>query len=148
MKLWKKILIGVVVLAAIVVGLVGYGIFKIGTTYTQKIEPDMRRYVQMTTEEQDRYVIEHMDDFMELLSKKSGDPEDRARLEAMKNDPVLRRASIEWGRAVCAAIIKDVSNIQESLPPQERAKYEREAERLDDCTEKLTALMKKYSDRK
>ena len=49
MKLLKKILIGIVVLIMIGVGLIGFGVFEAKKTYTEKIEPDMKRYVTMTS---------------------------------------------------------------------------------------------------
>ncbi len=147
MKLWKKILIGVVVLAAVAIGLVGYGIFKIGTAYTEKIEPDMKRYAQMTVEDQNRYVSDHLDDFMGMLSQKSGDPQGQDKLEAMRRDHALRQATIEWGRSLCAAIIDASEDIGASLTPAQKAQYKKEAATLEERGNRLKALMEKYSDK-
>ena len=57
MKLWKKILIAIIVLSAIGIGLIGFGIFEAHEAYKNKIEPDMKRYVTMTQQEQDEYVL-------------------------------------------------------------------------------------------
>ena len=107
MKLWKKLLIGVLVVAAIAIGLVGYGIFKAQKLYTEKIAPDMVRYTQMTTAEQDKYIVSRMAELTTMIAGEDKDGKGKAVVEAMEKNPELRQAGIVWGRAVCASIIKD-----------------------------------------
>ena len=143
MKLWKKILIGVLVLAAIGVGIAGYGIFKGYKLYTEKIAPDMIRYTQMTQAEQDQYIISRMEDFTTMIAGKDKDGKGKAVLQAMETDPELRQAGIVWGRALCASIIKDDRELSARLTPAQRAQYEREADDLDDKGERFTNMMKR-----
>lgn len=141
MKLWKKILIGILVLAAIGVGIAGYGIFKGYKLYTEKIAPDMIRYTQMTQAEQDQYIISRMEDLTTMIAGKDG--KGKAVVQAMETDPELRQAGIVWGRALCASIIKDDRELSSRLTPAQRAQYEREADDLDDKGEHFTNVMRR-----
>ncbi|MBQ8698986.1 MAG: hypothetical protein IJ812_00325 [Schwartzia sp.] len=142
MKLWKKLLIGVAVLAVIVVGLVGYGLFKAGKVYTEKIEPDMKRYVLMTQQEQDEYVLSRLTDLYEMVYRKDAQNEQhRAAAEAIKNNPSVRQAGLVWGRSICASIIINSAELSRNLSPADRAKYLREADDLDDKGEHFTKEM-------
>ena len=144
MKLWKKILIGVFVLAVVAVGVTGFGLFKGYQAYKEKIEPDMKRYVTMTQQEQDAYVMSKMGDFCDFLYQRQSSDEKRSRLEAMENDPAVRRAALVWGRGICAAIIKDNWSISSTLSAADRAKYEREADDLDDKGERMQKEMQRF----
>ncbi len=148
MKLWKKILIGVFVLAAIAVGLVGFGIFKAHKAYTEKIEPDMKRYVTMTRQEQDQYVLSKLGDLYGLVSKLDNSEAAKATEAAMMNDPACRQAGLEWGRAICATIIKDDRNISATLSAADRAKYEMEAKDFDDKNERFQKELERISPKK
>ena len=141
MKLWKKILIGILVLAAIGVGIAGYGIFKGYKLYTETIAPDMIRYTQMTQAEQDQYIISRMEDLTTMVAGKDG--KGKAVVQAMETDPELRQAGIVWGRALCASIIKDDRELSARLTPAQRAQYEREADDLDDKGEHFTNVMRR-----
>ncbi len=142
MKLWKKLLIGVLILGAIVVGLIGYGFFKIGKTYTQDIAPDMQRYVRMTQVEQDQYVLSRMGELTMKIYGEDKDGKGRAVVEAMNNDPALRQAGIGWGRSICASIIKDDKDIFDTLSAQDKRKYKEEADDLEDRGETFQAMLK------
>ncbi len=143
MKLWKKILIGVIVLAVIGMGAIIYGFFKIGQTYTEKVAPDMMRYVQMTQTEQDQYVLSKMSDFTEKLYGEEKEGKGKAVMEAMNKDPELRQAGLLWGRSLCASIIKEDKDIFNTLSPQNKKKYEEEADDMEERSERFQALMKK-----
>jgi hypothetical protein len=131
MKWWKKLLIAVGILAALGVGLMGYGIWKVSDVYEQKIQPDMQRYVQMTKEEQDEYVIAHMEDL--LKSIQSDDTDDKVKLEyeAIEKDPAARQAAIEVGRSMCAVLLSASDDITSKLSAADKAKYEEEGKALD-----------------
>lgn len=148
MKLWKKILIGVFVLAAIVVGLVGFGIFKAHKAYTEKIEPDMKRYVTMTRQEQDQYVLSKLGDLYGFASQLDHSEEAKAAQAAMMNDPACRQAGLEWGRAICATIIKDDRDISATLSAADKAKYEKEAKDFDDKNERFQKELERVSPKK
>ena len=141
MKLWKKILIGVLVIAAIGIGALGYGLFKVQKLYTEKIAPDMIRYTQMAPAEQDKYIISRMEEFTAMIAGEDKDGKGKAVVEAMEKDPELRQAGIVWGRALCATIIKDNADISAKLTPAQRAQYIREADDLDDKSEHFQKMM-------
>jgi len=131
MKWWKKLLIAVGILAALGIGLMGYGVWKVSDVYEQKIQPDMQRYVQMTKEEQDKYVISHMEDLMKSL--KSDDTDEKTKLvsEAIEKDPASRQAAIEVGRSLCAVLLSASDDITSKLTAADKAKYEEEGKALD-----------------
>ena len=138
MKLWKKILIAFSILAVIGVGLVAYGIYKIEGTYTEKIVPDMKRYVQMTKEQQDEYVVTHMEDLMMTTLQSE---EFKSFQKAMKDNPELRQAGIDWGRSICAVFISMSEDIFAGLSEEDKAKYKAEAEENDTRGDKFTKLL-------
>ena len=138
MKLWKKILIAFSILAVIGIGIFAYGIYKIEGTYTEKIVPDMKRYVQMTKEQQDEYVITHME---ELLTTTSQPEELKYFQEAMKNDPEFRQAGVDWGRSICAVFIDMSEEISAGLSAEDKARYKAEAEENDTRGDKFTKLL-------
>ena len=131
MKWWKKLLIAVGILAALGIGLMGYGVWKVSDVYEQKIQPDMQRYVQMTKEEQDKYVISHMEDLMKSL--KSDDTYEKTKLEseAIEKDSASRQAAIEVGRSLCAVLLSASDDITSKLTAADKAKYEEEGKALD-----------------
>lgn len=138
MKLWKKILIGFFILAVIGIGLAAYGVSKISDTYTEKIEPDMKRYVQMTKEEQNEYVLVHME---ELLATASQPEELKYFQEAIKNNPEFRQAGIDWGRSICAIFIVMSEEISGGLSEEEKAMYKAEADARNERDEKFTKML-------
>lgn len=139
MKLWKKILIGVAILAALGLGLLGYGTMKVADVYSEKIKPDMQRYVQMTREDQDKYVIDHLQELMKATQNEDSDA--TVMLEAMQNNPDVRQAGIEMGRSVCASLIGLSDDIMDSLSPEDKKKYEQEAKALDSRTDRFEELL-------
>ncbi|MBR2179067.1 MAG: hypothetical protein IJ862_01555 [Selenomonadaceae bacterium] len=138
MKLWKKILIGIFVLMMIGLGIVVYGLSKVSDMYTEKIEPEMQRYVQMTTEEQDEFVIVHIGDLMGNFLKPD---ELQSFQELMTDDPEIRQAGIDWGRSACAVFIRDSENISAELSPEDKAKYIDEAEEYQQRFDRFHELL-------
>ena len=127
MKLWKKILIAIIILSAIGVGLIGFGIFEAHEAYKNKIEPDMKRYVTMTQQEQDEYVLSKLELLYSLSNKKDNSSEYQAAINALKTDPAVRKAGLVWGRSLCAVIITNSDDIKATLSPQDKEKYATEA---------------------
>ncbi|MBQ7516303.1 MAG: hypothetical protein IJS96_08485 [Schwartzia sp.] len=148
MKLWKKLLIAVVVLVLIGVGFVTYGLFQVGKVYTEKIEPDMKRYVQMTPKDQDEYVLSKLADLYGLIYAKDQSGQGDAVRKAISSDPAIRLAGIEWGRAVCASIVKDSKDITANLTDAEKANYKREAENLEEKGERFRQALEKVVPKK
>ena len=137
MKLWKKILIALLVLAVVGIGLLFYGVSKMGDVFTEKIEPEMKIYVQLTKEEQDEYVITHMEElFGNFL-----DPEElQSFQDDMNNDPEYRQACIDYGRSICATFIVDSKDIFSGLSPEDKAAYYSEKEEYRQRYERFKTL--------
>ncbi len=148
MKLWKKILIGLFVLIAIGVGLIGFGMFKGYQMYTEKIEPDMKRYVTMTKQEQDQYVFSKLGDLYGFVDRLDDSEKGKAVHEAMMNDPAARQAGLEWGRALCAGIIKDSKEITATLSAADKAKYEKEAENFEAKNQRFQKELERLAPKK
>ena len=148
MKLWKKILIGLFVLAAIVVGLIGFGMFKAHQAYTEKIEPDMKRYVTMTRQEQDQYILTKMGDLYGFVDRMEDSAKGKAAYDAIMNDPVARQAGLDWGRALCATIIKDNKDISDTLSAADKVKYLKEAEDFEEKNKRFQKEMERIFPKK
>ena len=143
MKTWKKVLIGVAIV--IVIGALGYGVMKISDTISEKIEPDMARYITMTETEQNQYVIEHMDEFLVMLINHGENAEDKATLEAVKNDPEIRESGIAWGRSLCAVVIINTDSLKGKLNPEQAEKFKKEADEENIRGDKFTKALDKYT---
>ena len=148
MKLWKKILIGIVVLTMIGIGLIGFGVFEAKKAYTEKIEPDMKRYMTMTQQEQDEYVLSKLGELYSLSYKRDITPEQKAALNALQNDPAIRQTGLVWGRSLCAFIITQSNDISSTLSPEDKTKYAKEAEDFDSKTERFQKEMERFFPKK
>ena len=143
MKLWKKILIGVGILVLLGLGVLAYGLMKAGDVYTEKIEPDMVKYVQMTKEEQDKYVINHMEDLFKAIQR--DDLNTGRELEAMQKDENVRQAGVALGRSFCAGFINMSENITSKLTPEDKAKFKQEEADLEARRKHFDEVVKKYT---
>lgn len=148
MKLWKKLLITVAVLVLIGAGFIGFGLFKAGKAYTEKIEPEMKRYVRMTPKDQDEYVVSRLTDLYGLFYAKDETGQGEMVRKAINSDPAIRQAGIEWGRSVCANIVKDSKEISATLTDAEKEKYKREAENLEEKGERFQQEMRRVVPKK
>ncbi len=137
MKTWKKVVIGIVVAGVVGLGVFTYGIVKFSTSAMEKLEPEMKQYVKMTHEEQDKYVMDNMEDL--LFQFKEYDTE--GRLDLIKTDPAVRQAGLEVGRSLCASVIVDTDSIASGLTPEEREKYKQEAAETDRRNDKFAKEM-------
>jgi hypothetical protein len=52
-------------------------------------------------------------------------------------DSVARQAGLDWGRALCATIIKDNQGISDTLSAADKAKYVKEAEDFEEKNERF-----------
>ena len=143
MKWWKKLLIIVGILAVLGLGLLGYGAMKLGDLYNEKILPDMQAYVLMTDEEQDAYVLSHMEDLMKSGSN-TEDEQVKMELEAMANYPAAREAGLDLGRSMCAIMLSASDEINNSLSAAEKAKYEEEGKALDARSKHFEKMVEQY----
>ena len=138
MKLWKKILIALLALAVVGIGLVFYGLSKMGDVFTEKIEPEMKTYVLLTKEEQDEYVITHME---ELFGNFLEPEELQSFQDDMNNDPEFCQAFIDYGRSICATFIVDSKEIFSGLSAEDKAAYFSEKEEYQQRLDRFRALV-------
>ena len=61
--------------------------------------------------------------------------------KAMKDNPELRQAGIDWGRSICAVFISMSEEIFAGLSEEDKAKYKAEAEENDTRGDKFTKLL-------
>lgn len=139
MKTWKKVVIGIVAAGVVGLGVFTYGIVKLSNNVTEKLEPEMKQYVKMSTEEQDKYVIDNMENL--LLKLKQFDDEDSISL--IKTDPAVRQAGIDVGRSLCASVIVDTDSIAAELTPAEKEKYKKEAAEAEARNDKFSKEMER-----
>lgn len=148
MKWWKKLLIAVAILAALGLGLMGYGAWKVADVYEEKIQPDMARYVQMAKEDQDQYVLAHMEDLLKSIQSDDTDEEVKLEAEAIAKDPAARQAALEVGRSMCAVLLSASDEITGKLSAEDKAKYEEEAKALDARGTAFDKAVKEYGAKK
>lgn len=148
MKWWKKLLIAVGILAALGLGLIGYGVSKVSDVYEEKIQPDMQRYVQMTKAEQDEYVIAHMEDLMKSIQSDDTDEKVKLETEAIEKDPASRQAAVEVGRSMCAVLLSASEDITSKLSAADKAKYEEEGKALEARGKAFDKAVEDYAARK
>lgn len=132
----KKILITVVVLLIVGGALMIYGTYKVANEVLKEQEPMLRQYVQMTEEEQNKYILEHAD---EIITKAAANakPEEKADVElveATKNDPAVKKALVDLGRALLAVAIMHSEPIVNDINDDLKAKFQQEK---DDLTNRL-----------
>lgn len=134
----KKILLTVVVLLLVGGALVIYGTYKAADEILKEQEPMLRQYVQMTEEEQNKYVLEHTDEILSQALAKAK-PEDKANMELMektKNDPAVRKATLDLGRALLAMAIIHSDPIFQDLNADLKEKFQNEKDDLTNRMEK------------
>ena len=141
----KKILIGIVVLGVIAVALIGFGTYKVADEALKEKEPQLRQYMQLDEDAQNKYVVEHFD---ELLSNvdldKDGKPEDKEKIERLKElnkQPDIQKALADVGRSVIANAIMFSEPIVKEMSPDIKAKYQKEADAFDARADKYSKLL-------
>ena len=141
--MFKKILLVIVVLLAIIGAFTIYGSYKVVDNAIQAKEPQLRQYVQMDEAAQNKYIV---DNYMEIMDgidiNKDGTPEQKAELELLKQvntAPDVRKALVEMGRSLMATAVLMSDNVTNELSADDKAKYQQERDQL-------TARLEKYSD--
>ena len=144
----KKILIGWLILGVIgIIGLfaLGYGTYKVADEALKEKEPQLRQYLQMDVEAQNKYVL---DNIQELSAKidldKDGKPEDKEQWEKLKqlnNQPEIQTALINLGRSVVAGFILFSEPIINDMSDDLKAKYQVEADNFEKNLDKYTKLL-------
>ena len=141
----KKILIAVVVLGVVAVAVIGFGTYKVADKVLKDKEPQLRQYMQLDEDAQNKYII---DNFDELLSNvdldKDGEPEDKEELERFKelnSQPDIQKALIQVGRSVIATGIIMSDSIVNDMSDDLKAKYQKESEELDSRADRYNKLI-------
>ena len=141
----KKILIAVVVLGVVAVAVIGFGTYKVADKVLKDKEPQLRQYIQLDEDAQNKYII---DNFDELLSNvdldKDGEPEDKEELERFKelnSQPDIQKALIQVGRSVIATGIIMSDSIVNDMSDDLKAKYQKESEELDSRADRYNKLI-------
>ena len=141
----KKILIGVVILGAILVALLGYGTYKVADETLKEHEPQLREYLQLDEAAQNKYIL---DNFNKLLSDvdldKDGKPEDKEkiqRLMKLNEQPEIQKAFIDVGRSVLAGLIMFSDPIVKDMSADIKAKYEKESSEFEARADKYSKLV-------
>lgn len=139
----KKILLTVVVLLIVGGALMIYGTYKVANEVLKEQEPMLRQYVQMTEEEQNKYILEHAD---EIITKAAANakPEEKADVElveATKNDPAVKKALVDLGRALLAVAIMHSEPIVNDINDDLKAKFQQEEDDLTNRLEKYSTAL-------
>ena len=159
MKLWKKILIGVMILGAVFVSLLAYGTYKVVDEIGTRMEPKMHEYIKLDVEAQNKFIWENMNELLETFVQKGHGAEssvsindqgeiDKDIWEKIKNDPEYQKAAIQWGRSVCAFAVTNIESVAKELSPEDLTKYQAEADEQEARSEKMRAVMEKYGKEK
>lgn len=133
-KLWKKIFIALLALAVVGIGLFFYE----RHVLTEKMESEMKTYVQLTKEEQDEFVVTLME---ETIFEFKDLEELQTFQDIMNNDPEVRQAGIDWGRSACARFIVHSKNIFSGLSLEDKTAYYAEEEEYQQRYDRFKALI-------
>lgn len=143
--MWKKILLVIVVILAVIGAFTIYGSYKVVDEAIKAKEPQLRQYVQMDEAAQNKYIV---DNYMEVMDgidlDKDGKPEEKAELELLKQvntNPDVRQALIEMGRSLMATAVLMSENVTNELSADDKAKYQQEFEQLGTRLDKYTELL-------
>lgn len=143
--MFKKILLVVLVLLAIIGAFTIYGSYKVVDNAIKLKEPQMRQYVQMDEAAQNKYIV---DNYLEIMDgvdiNKDGTPEEKAELELLKQvntAPDVRQALVEMGRSLMATAVLMSDNVTNELSADDKAKYQQERSQLETRLEKYNKLL-------
>lgn len=139
----KKILLTIVVLLIVGGALMIYGTYKVANEVLKEQEPMLRQYVQMTEEEQNKYILEHAD---EIITKAvaNAKPEEKADVELVevtKNDPAVKKALVDLGRALLAMAVMHSEPIVKDINADLKAKFQQEEDDLTNRLEKYSTAL-------
>lgn len=140
----KKILIGVGILAVLgVIFIVGAGYYAMNKIIEEK-EPEFRKYITMTTEEQNSYVENNLDFLLSAVIQDAKTDEEKATFEKIKADPEVKKSGVELGRAILAKMILSSDVIVSELNEETKSKLQAESEEVSKRFEIYSNIMEKY----
>ena len=134
----KKILIGVIVLFIAGAALMTYGTYKVIDEglddFVKEKEPQLRQYLQLDEAAQNKFVMEHGAEFLDMILKESK-PEEKADIELFQKanqNPEVQKAFIQLGRSIFAKGVLRSETLSKNLPDDVKAKYQTEADKFTD----------------
>ncbi|MBR6713602.1 MAG: hypothetical protein IKI76_11510 [Selenomonadaceae bacterium] len=143
--MWKKVLLVILVILAIIGAFTIYGSYKVVDNAIQAKEPQLRQYVQMDEAAQNKYLI---DNYLEIMDgvdiNKDGTPEEKAELELLKQvntAPDVKQALIEMCRSLMATAVLMSDNVTNELSASDKAKYQQERSQLETRLDKYGKLL-------
>ena len=143
--MWKKVLLAILVILAIIGAFTIYGSYKVVDNAIQAKEPQLRQYVQMDEAAQNKYIVDNYIDIMDGVDiNKDGTPEQKAELELLKQvntAPDVRKALVEMGRSLMATAVLMSDNVTNELSAEDKAKYQQERSQLETRLEKYGELV-------
>lgn len=146
----KKILLVVVVLLAAVGAFVVYGTYKVVDITLDEIvkehEPQIRQYMQLSDEEQNKYILENADMIIKDMVA-DAKPEEKADMELVektKGDPEVQKTLINLGRSIMA---RGILRLDDNLSAEVKEKYKKEAEDLKSKLEQYGNALEKATEK-
>ena len=141
----KKVLIGVVILGAILVTILGYSTYKVADEVLKEAEPRLRNYLQMDEAAQNQYILNNFNEVLpEVDLNKDGKPEDKERLQRLmklNEQPEIQKAFIDVNRSSLAGLILSYEPIVKDMSADDKAKYEKEAKEFEARADKYSKLV-------
>lgn len=139
----KKALLTIVAILIAGGAMILYGTYKAADDFVQKNEPQLRQYVQMSESEQNQYVAEHADDIL-AKAQVEATPETKADTDLLikiKEDPAVKQAVTDLGRAIMAAAILHSDAITQELNAALKEKFQQEKNELTNRLEKYGEVL-------
>lgn len=141
----KKILLGLVILGAIGIAIMGYSTYKVADEFLKEKEPQLRQYIQLDEAAQNKYLFDNMNElFMNVDIDKDGKLEDKEnlkRLMKLNEQPEIQNAFVNVGRSVLAGAILYSDSIVKDMSADVKAKYQKEADEFEARADKYSKLV-------
>jgi len=141
----KKILLGLVVLGAIGIAIMGYSTYKVADEFLKEKEPQLRQYIQLDEAAQNKYILDNVNElFMKVDLDKDDKPEDKEnlkRLMKLNEQPEIQNAFVNVGRSVLAGAILHSDSIVKDMSADFKAKYQKEADEFEARADKYSKLV-------
>lgn len=146
--MFKKILIVFAIIGVVaVIGFValGYGTYKVADEALKEKEPQLRQYLQMDTDAQNKYILDNINLILTKVDlDKDGKPEEKEAIEKLmklNEQPDIQKAIVDVGRSLMASAIILSDSIVKDMSADIKAKYEKEAEELETRAQKYSKLV-------
>ena len=149
--MWKKVLLTIVAVLVAGGALMIYGTYKVATEALSEKEPQLRQYLQLNEEEQNKYILEHAQELLAQIDlDNDGKPEEKEQLELLikaNDNPEVQKALVDFGRSLMAAAITASEPIVKEMSDDVKAKYEKESDEFKTRFEKYAEIVEKVEPR-